>query len=297
MPYDPTQNQAIWANQNLFGYAPQPATATTTTGAATPSASFAVPGGPEFKTPTAAEIAANQNTYSQSALGAYQGLPVIQQQLTGQLPRDVQANINQMGAERGIATGMPGSAATNAATMKALGLTSMGLQQQGLENLNAAYHTFPQLNPLGISGENLAAWRTATDYQTGALHANAQAALQNELQAIRNNTALTMQQREYAMQQAKNRAYAAALQPFMDQYGTSTSSSPYVGGPGSREANQAAGQAMMDEQDWMWNEGGLGLPAYTGGMAGAGTNPEDALMYYDNQIPLDFATLNPWEGY
>lgn len=277
MPYDPTQNQAIWANQNLFGYAPQPATATTTTGAATPSASFAVPGGPEFKTPTAAEIAANQNTYSQSVLGAYQGLPVIQQQLTGQLPKDVQANINQMGAERGIATGMPGSAATNAATMKALGLTSMGLQQQGLENLNAAYHTFPQLNPLGISGENLAAWRTATDYQTGALHANAQAALQNELQAIRNNTALTMQQREYAMQQAKNRAYAAALQPFMDQYGqTTTGSTGYT--PTSNPYNYGDMNAAGDYADWMWNEGGMGLPE---------TPPAD---YYTDEfgVPIPF---------
>lgn len=280
MPYvDPNQNVAVWANQTLFKDFLTPKTTTGATApATTPSTTVAIPGGPEFKTPTAAEIAANQNAYSTAALGAYGGMPIIQQQLTGQLPRDVQANINQMGAERGIATGMPGSPNANAATMKALGLTSLGLQQQGLENLNRAYQTFPQLNPLGISQQNLEAWRTGTQYQERALSENARAALEWELNQIRANTALTQQQREYAMQQARNKAYASALQPYLDQYGQPMASMDPFGGPGSRESNLAAGQNDMynnlldagfspdEAQFWLQTEstqGTTGLPSGT----------------------------------
>lgn len=62
----------------------------------------------------------------------------IGQQLAGQVPQDVVNLLQQQGAERGVATGMPGSANSNAAYLQALGLTSLGQQQAGQANLSAA---------------------------------------------------------------------------------------------------------------------------------------------------------------
>lgn len=87
----------------------------------------------------------NQGQYHQALLQNAPGGPAIQQQLTGFLPADVLANIYQQGAERGVSTGMPGSPNANAATMRALGLTSLDVQQKGLENALALYGASPRL--------------------------------------------------------------------------------------------------------------------------------------------------------
>lgn len=58
------------------------------------------------------------------------------QELQGQVPQDVQALLQEQAAERGVATGQsPGSPNTNAAYLQALGLTSLGQEQQGQSNL------------------------------------------------------------------------------------------------------------------------------------------------------------------
>jgi len=74
-------------------------------------------------------------------------------QLRGEIPRDVINQIQQAGAERGIATGMPGSPNANAAYLRALGLTSIGQQQTGATNLHnlIADTPVPQLfNPASL---------------------------------------------------------------------------------------------------------------------------------------------------
>lgn len=58
--------------------------------------------------------------------------------LAGNIPADVKRNLTQSAAERGVAMGSPGSANSDAALMQALGLTSLGLQQQGQSNLTSA---------------------------------------------------------------------------------------------------------------------------------------------------------------
>lgn len=63
---------------------------------------------------------------------------MIGQELAGQLPQDVITQLQQQAAERGIATGSPGSDNSNAAYLRALGLTSLQEQQQGQQNLTAA---------------------------------------------------------------------------------------------------------------------------------------------------------------
>lgn len=63
----------------------------------------------------------------------------IGQQLAGQVPQDVMNLLQQQGAERGAATGQGGgSPNANAAYLRALGLTSIGQQQAGQQNLTAA---------------------------------------------------------------------------------------------------------------------------------------------------------------
>lgn len=77
----------------------------------------------------------------------------ITQQLKGQLPQDVINQIGQQAAERGIATGSPGSPNTNAAYLRALGLNSLQMQQQGNQNLSGAIADtpVPQLfNPMSL---------------------------------------------------------------------------------------------------------------------------------------------------
>lgn len=74
-------------------------------------------------------------------------------QLRGEVPQDVINQIVQGGAERGVATGMPGSPNANAAWLRALGLTSIGQQQAGAQNLHSliADTPVPQLfNPASL---------------------------------------------------------------------------------------------------------------------------------------------------
>lgn len=71
----------------------------------------------------------------------------IGQQLKGQLPQDVINQIGQQAAERGIAGGSPGSPNANAAYLRALGLNSLQMQQQGSQNLSAAIADTP-VSPL-----------------------------------------------------------------------------------------------------------------------------------------------------
>jgi hypothetical protein len=113
------------------------------------------------------EMASQVNQFmSQQVLNPYiQALPgftnmlgqmsgTIGQQLAGQVPSDVLNQIMQQAAERGIATGgMPTSPNSNAAYLRALGLTSMGIQQQGMQNLGSAISMLPvpeMLNPASI---------------------------------------------------------------------------------------------------------------------------------------------------
>lgn len=65
-------------------------------------------------------------------------------ELAGQVPQDVITELQQQAAERGIATGSPGSPNANAAYLRALGLTSLQEQQQGFGNLGQMIGQTPQ---------------------------------------------------------------------------------------------------------------------------------------------------------
>lgn len=62
----------------------------------------------------------------------------IGSELRGELPTDVLNRLRQASAERGVATGSPGSPNTNAAYLRALGLTSLDLTGRGQAELTTA---------------------------------------------------------------------------------------------------------------------------------------------------------------
>lgn len=98
-----------------------------------------------------AGAAANLNTVLPGATaGLEQGLGVATQDLTGQLPADVIAQIQQGAAERGVGTGTNGSPNSNASYLKALGLNSLDLQNTGIKDLSTVIGSTPigpQFNP------------------------------------------------------------------------------------------------------------------------------------------------------
>lgn len=67
----------------------------------------------------------------------------IGNELSGTLSPDVINLITEQGAQRGVATGSPGSPNANAAYLQALGLTSLGQQEQGQTDLTAAENRNP----------------------------------------------------------------------------------------------------------------------------------------------------------
>jgi len=92
----------------------------------------------------------------ESAVPGYGGLVKkasgnIGEQLAGNVPSDVVNEIIQTAAERGIMTGSPGSPNANAALLRSMGLTSLGLQQQGQENLISMERAAPIAQPFDVS--------------------------------------------------------------------------------------------------------------------------------------------------
>lgn len=93
--------------------------------------------------------AANLNTFNQNQLLGQYNMAIpnyaaltqtasgnAMQQLEGQVPQDVISQLLTGAAERGITGGMPGSPNSNAAYLRALGLTSIGQQATGMANLH-----------------------------------------------------------------------------------------------------------------------------------------------------------------
>jgi hypothetical protein len=73
------------------------------------------------------------------------------QDLSGQVPQDVQNLLSQQAAERGVTTGQGvGSPDSSAAYLQSLGLTSLGMEQQGQQDFNQLFADTPtgsQFNP------------------------------------------------------------------------------------------------------------------------------------------------------
>lgn len=133
------------------------------------------PGGPSFTTPDVSALGKDAADYMASYFENYPGMEGIQSDLAGILSPDVRRQIYQSAAERGVAIGAPGSENADAAMLRAIGLTSQQLRQQGQQNLLGAIQSAPQLDinnlfisPTEQSRQGLS-WNIANLEQSGAL--------------------------------------------------------------------------------------------------------------------------------
>lgn len=118
-----------WVQPGAYGSVPAPATPTVNVGQNT----------------LAAEEAQGQVYNQLPGYGASMGNigNNIKSETAGQLPADVVAQIDQAAAERGVATGSPGSPNNNAALLRSLGLTSLDLTGRGESSLTSILPTLP----------------------------------------------------------------------------------------------------------------------------------------------------------
>lgn len=93
--------------------------------------------------------------------------------LKGQVPSDVQNFLQQKAAQYGVSSGMPGSGFANNNLVRSLGLSSLQLQQTGLDSLKSLLGTVGgmQLDPSLIShiGEENAMYGAAPDPRQAAM--------------------------------------------------------------------------------------------------------------------------------
>lgn len=107
-----------------------------------------IPNLPLYTTDTTKQVGTDVYSQLVQNLPGYQAMvgkssENIGDQLAGRLPQDVIDLMTQQGAERGIATGAPGSPNANAAYLRALGLTSLGVMQGAEPQLTAAVQRTP----------------------------------------------------------------------------------------------------------------------------------------------------------
>ena len=94
-------------------------------------------------------------------------------ELQGQVPQDVVNLLQQRGAERGVMTGQgAGGPNTNASYLQALGLTSLGLENQGLQGFSQLYAD----TPVGPQFSPSSMMATPEQEQAAQLAANQEAA-------------------------------------------------------------------------------------------------------------------------
>lgn len=102
-----------------------------------------------------------------------QSSEMIGQQLAGELPADVMGLIGRRAAETAVMSGRPGAPASNAAYLRALGLTSLEQQQAGQQNLTAAYARNPAAPIYGAENFAITPLQAAQlQYQYDALNAS-----------------------------------------------------------------------------------------------------------------------------
>lgn len=107
-----------------------------------------VPQLPKYVTDTSKVIGPDIQAQMIANLPGYQSMlrsdvTNIGSNLAGRVPTDVLSLLQQQAAERGVATGIPGSQNVDAAYLRALGLTSLQLQQLGHSQLTEAMQRTP----------------------------------------------------------------------------------------------------------------------------------------------------------
>lgn len=148
--FDSRLNNPMFNQQTgAYGFQPNTAASPTgspTAGSATGQGGYSPGAAPNLESLTSminnlnlqGQQAANQGRIPNDPALEAKSSQNIGQELGGQLPGDVITQLQQQAAERGIATGSPGSDNSNAAYLRALGLNSLSMQQQGQTDLSHA---------------------------------------------------------------------------------------------------------------------------------------------------------------
>jgi hypothetical protein len=230
----------------------------------------------EFELPSAATLGTEQGQYIHNALSGYAGMPIIQSQLAGEVSPDVMSNIYQTAAERGVSGSGVGSPNSNAAMLRALGLTSMGQQEKGLSSLNSAIGTVPALNPLGLSGQALSAYQT----QLSQAEENARAQL-----SAQNQAAIAAANRDTELEKARMEAQNAALNRSAQQQAQSAALAAQQ--QAAQQAQQridsqnAAQAKMLEQMIRNYEQGRTGGGG--GGGGGTGSGGGNGIPLYQDQ--------------
>ena len=186
-----------------------------------PSAATTYPTAPTL--PTAGQMGTQEQQYMTNALAGYAGTPVIQSQLAGQFSPGAMAAFNRMAAERGL-----GGTNVDASLLANILNQTEALQQQGVQNLNAARATVPALNPLGLSQQGLSLYQTQMGdvganvraqlaAQTGLTEEQMRLATQTQLAQQQMAASAQLQQQRTAAEQASQAAQLAAQQQYYQQ--------------------------------------------------------------------------------
>lgn len=223
------------------------------------SAYGGIPNLPNYLTDTTSTAGTDVQGQMIQNLPGYQGMSAadsanIQANLAGQINPDVLALMQQQGAERGIATGSPGSPNSNAAYLRALGLTSQGLQQLGNQQLTAAMQRTPiQQTNTTTQQTDLAALKAM--YAAAPVPASAAAANQNALSRGLNSGNQAGGGQNYWQQQAD------AMNKILKDYyagmnsapmGAGYTPNPWAAGTGPGTGNM--GKTGMGTDSW-WDQG------------------------------------------
>lgn len=144
-PWDPPSND-YWTSPADAAKAISSAASTSPTGATSSGSGYSPGASPNLSSLTELINGLNQTAQTNANAARVPNNPALEQQssgnigslLKGEIPQDVINQLSQQAAERGVANGSPGSANSNAALLRSLGLTSLDLQQTGQQNLTAA---------------------------------------------------------------------------------------------------------------------------------------------------------------
>lgn len=253
-----------------------------------------VPNLPLYTTDTSQQIGTDVQAQMLANLPNYQGMlgqdvANIGANLQGQVAPDVVSQLAQQSAERGIGMGAPGAPNANAAFLRALGLTSMQLQQLGNQQLTQAMARTPiqktdlttQTTDLGAARAQMAAAPSPAAAAAAALAA-AKQGIQSGAGSVRMPSAPSMP--SYSTPAQRTSSYNPG--PVIVRGGTGWAPSPwepsidpktgtYTGLPMSDFYGAGGGYAASPQ----FNTGYLGGSDLLGGMALGGTAQYNPMAY------------------
>lgn len=197
--------------------------------------------------------AANLNAALPGATGALGSeVNLATSELGGNIDQPTINNLEQLAAERGVSTGSIGSPNSTAALMQALGRTTQGTEQLGVQNLTSAIGSAPvgpQFNPSSL-------FVSPDQQQQAQTYANTLAAAPVPSYATNSNLNSLLAGRGSAPAPAPGSPLAAAMgQPMQQQQPVGPSgfpNNPPVGTPSPYDVNYNGGAQYPSYGDTGW---------------------------------------------